>query len=317
MDFKYLLYAFVAFMLFSTSSCVDDLGNYDYQKKEELIPVQISGLPNDTLVIRFSQVKMTPILNNMDDESRYTYLWYAIPSSNQNESLPEREILSKTKNLDFKVDLKQGASDYILFFEVHDPKLGVYVQKEIQLKITETEIHLGWYILKDADNETDFDYISFKGTQINDVLKDRNNRLVGQAKMMTYQSQYYHQYWNDVQNKWETLTNQRALHIITSEDMKTFNLKSMSLFKNFENEFYDVPKERKLEYISSVNNYLYMLNAGKLYTINPTTSNIGKFTFKIGTYDLFNEIISYGMGTIVFDKTTTTFYGATTGGCRI
>ena len=77
MKLKNILIGLGLFMLFHvTQSCIDDRGNYDYMDKEVLLPVTISGFEDTTVVIR-SILNIDPVLNNMDDESRYTHLWYA------------------------------------------------------------------------------------------------------------------------------------------------------------------------------------------------------------------------------------------------
>ena len=54
-------------------SCIDDRGNYSYISNEELLPVTISGFEDTTVIIR-STLNITPVLENMDDESRYIHL---------------------------------------------------------------------------------------------------------------------------------------------------------------------------------------------------------------------------------------------------
>ncbi|MFR7877330.1 MAG: hypothetical protein ACLU4J_13610 [Butyricimonas paravirosa] len=49
-------------------SCIDDRGNYSYISNEELLPVTISGFEDTTVIIR-STLNITPVLENMDDES--------------------------------------------------------------------------------------------------------------------------------------------------------------------------------------------------------------------------------------------------------
>ena len=100
-------------------SCIDDRGNYSYISNEELLPVTISGFEDTTVIIR-STLNITPVLENMDDESRYIHLWYAAPSVTAGFT-PQRDTLSLEKDLSFEVTYESGT--YNLVYELRDPKL--------------------------------------------------------------------------------------------------------------------------------------------------------------------------------------------------
>lgn len=104
MKLKNILIGLGLFMLFHvTQSCIDDRGNYDYMDKEVLLPVTISGFEDTTVVIR-SILNIDPVLNNMDDESRYTHLWYAAPSVTAGFA-PKRDTLSREKKIIIRSDV--------------------------------------------------------------------------------------------------------------------------------------------------------------------------------------------------------------------
>lgn len=112
-------------------SCIDDRGNYSYISNEELLPVTISGFEDTTVIIR-STLNITPVLENMDDESRYIHLWYAAPSVTAGFT-PQRDTLSLKRDLSFEVTYESGT--YNLVYELRDPKLDIYVRKQVLMTV--------------------------------------------------------------------------------------------------------------------------------------------------------------------------------------
>lgn len=330
MKAKYLLYTLLA--AYITVSCINDLGNYEYTSPEELLPVTISGYGDTTAVIG-SDLVIHPVLNNLDDENRYIYLWWAAHSQTAGFA-PQRDTLAQTRDL--SVTIRMEAGTYNLVFEVRDPKLDIYVRKQVLLTVSASDITTGWYVLKDINDETDFDYISADETIIPDVLRNLAARqdivngpvtvggqqLQGKAvKIVRQGTRYYHQVTN-ADGTVTTLANQRALHILSDRDFKTFNSDNIYLFKEFEDGFYEAPQERKPQNILFFSTDLYAINAGKLYSIYGMSANVGKFSFpKISEtspdYKLHNGMLASLFGALVFDTESRSFFVATSSGSTL
>ena len=63
--------------IFLLGACIDDKGNYTYQDKDEVLPIQISGLENAITIPQGNVLKLSPVVEN-DDPSRYTYSWFVM-----------------------------------------------------------------------------------------------------------------------------------------------------------------------------------------------------------------------------------------------
>jgi hypothetical protein len=299
---------------------VKDLGNYDYLAENDVLPVDITGLDDAITIPLGSQLQLSPIIKNVENPERYTYIWFAIET--QVSGLPAKHILGTAKDLDVKILLDAG--NYLLNFEVIDEKKDIYKRKQISMNIVASDINAGWYVLKDKNNETDFDYVNADGTLYPDVLAVSGNRLKGKAVCMAYQSgRYYHPVTGSM-GETVVLNNQQAFHVMSDEDIRTFNARNLSLFKTYKDEFYLLPSKCELQCVfypgSWWSGHIYIMNAGKLHAINGMSSNLGKFGApKVGNYSLFPVILpfNYSSDVLVFDTKTHTFYASSTSGTSL
>jgi len=311
----FLLLLACGFMSLLASSCIDDKGNYEYEDAGKILPVTISAI-SDTAVILGDVLRIEPEVQNANNED-YAYSWYVIPPVSTSGSVPRKTILSDERILDIPIKLDVGS--YYLYFEVRDINRDIYVRQQALLSVEATNITIGWYVLKDIDNETDFDYISQDGSiRESDVILNRSYpfvRLKGRAISIVYQSQrYYHQVTNAA-GVVTTLTNQRALHIVSSEDVKTLNARTMELFKNFEDEFYFPPENCRPQAISAPPNAygdMFLLNDGKVQSIYGMMANIGKFSApRVGLYSMHKDMIATNTmmsNALFFDTESSSFY---------
>lgn len=313
---------YVGFIFF-TFSCINDLGNYNYLSKEEVIPMTIADL-QDTTVIAGEIFEIAPQISNMDNESRYSYLWYTI--NKISSGLPKRDTLSTERNLSTRIQLVSG--DYNLYFEIRNDDLDVFVNKNCKFIVEASLISRGWYILKTVNDETDFDFVSLDGSaKINDILRTRagreeyyngpltigNQQLKGKAIKMEWQSSRYTHYAEKKDGTLELLRSQKVFHIFTNKDMKTFNSNNLLLFKNYEDVFYEAPKA-DIQNLSSplIRGNMYIINAGKLHSIYTMSSNAGKFPYPHQretnqNYQLHSDLYVSFSGAIVFDKLSRSF----------
>lgn len=308
--------AFIFISIFHVS-CIDDKGNYDYVDYTELHNIIISGL-QDTVALRNATLNIEPILENIKDESVYEYTWYAHFTTTAGKII-KRDTLATTKNLSTELNLEGG--EYYLYFQIKDVARDIYAYERVKLDVVESEFFSGWYVLKDTDNQTDFDYINLDDKVFANVLRDitytptGNNMLKGKAvKMMDQPARYYHVIENEDGTK-ETLVNQSALHIMSTEDFKTFNSKNMRLFKNYEDQFYGPPEKMIPQDVNVPWQYggdVYLLNGGKLHSIYGMSDNIGKFggakVAETSTYDLHPGMLAGSFDALVFDKVSRSFW---------
>lgn len=313
MRLRNILIALVmAVLLQGVYSCIDDKGNYSYIDKETLFPVTISGFEDTTVVMR-TVLNIDPVLNNMDDTSRYIHLWYALPT-NVAGYTPKRDTLSLERKLSFTVTYETGT--YKLVYELRDPKLDIYTYKDVRLTV-QSDLGAGWYILKEENGETDIDYVTEEGVLKENLLASSGQeRLKGKPVKMYYQSSRYSV---DVENPDGTVTrlsNQRAFHVLSDQDMRTFNADNMGVFYDYEHYFYETPEVcRPQNFGAGGSYYYYAINAGKLHSLYTMSANNGKLGYaRPGMYELHSDMLLSMNAAMVFDKTTSTFYNSSAAG---
>ncbi|WP_158582599.1 PKD-like family lipoprotein [Odoribacter sp. AF15-53] len=294
-----------------TQSCIDDRGNYDYMDKDVLLPVTISGFEDTTVVIR-STLNITPVLENMDDESRYIHLWYAAPSMTAGFA-PQRDTLSLKKELSFDVTYESGT--YNLVYELRDPKLDIYVRKQVLMTV-QSDVSTGWYVMKEENGETDIDYIAMDGDKIENLITSfGQQRLKGKPIKMVYQSSRYTPSVQNPDGTTTNLVNKKAFHVFSDQDIKIFNADNMDLFYNYEDYFYEVPEKCQPQNCGIISTDFYAINAGKVYSIYGMSSNSGMLGFaKPGMYEVHPDMVMSYYGVMLFDKTTSTFYNTSSSG---
>jgi hypothetical protein len=296
-------------VLFFTS-CVKDFGNYEYQDPDTALPVSISGV-KDTAIMKGEYLVINPEVTIAGDQSNYTYSWYVMPAVAAG-ALPTKTVWSSAKNLNQQITLAAG--QYLLNFAVIDSVRDIYVRREVALNVKASEVGAGWFVLKNIDNETDFDYIKNDGAFYPDVLltlaEPAGSRLKGKALKIDYQpTRYYHQIKDETGKVTQTLTNQSVYHVISDEDIKVFNSKDLKLFKNQEDVFYTptVCRPQNIGYSFSAN--LFFINNGKILAIYGVMANIGKLTPKAGFYTFHSDMLVHRSGQAMgFDLDSRTFY---------
>lgn len=299
---KYSLYFFILSFL---CSCVDDKGNYTYKDGKEILPIEIGEFEKE-MTIQFGQtLSIVPEIIGMDNPDKYTYEWYVMEYQVAGKA-PERQDIGNTKDLSYKVTLDPGI--WRLSYKVIDKETNIFYRVETKLNVISTAVdNKGWYVLKDNGEETDFDYINLEGTMYKDVLREKNLQLPGTAVSMEYQNGRYYHNITDEHGNVETLANQTVFHVLSSKEIYSINSKKIELFKNFKEQFYSTPEQcapQNCIHVSS--GFRFLQNAGKLYTVNGMSSNIGKVFPVTGTYKLYKGGgIPMGMkNLIVYDENT-------------
>lgn len=293
------------------TSCIDDKGNYDYVDGASVFPPAIVGLPADTTIQQGSELTLTAGKHfsvKNDDPSRYSYEW-SVTEATTAGFLPTRTYIGKEENLIYTMKLAPG--EWTLTLQVWDRQLDIYDKAQMHLNVVASPLDKGWYVLKDQDGYTDIDYITTDGKMYADVLAPADNKVKGTAVKIVYQGGRYYHVQKNADGTSTTLSNQKALHILTTEDIATFNAKDLQLFKTFSDQFYTAPAQRMPQDIdvpSSIGGDLYLLNAGRMYSIYGMSSNIGKFGgAKVGDLDIYPCMINNANAELVFDRKSHSF----------
>ncbi|QEH42485.1 PKD-like family lipoprotein [Chitinophaga sp. XS-30] len=121
--------------------------------------VVVSGLQEDYAV--FTHKDYLRISPAVQEENRFDFYWTAFTTNFvQGSGLVKPDTLAKTKDLDYEVLLNPG--QYILVFNVRDRETGVTKLIDMNLNVS-TQNMSGWYLLKDHEGKTDFDFIHSTG----------------------------------------------------------------------------------------------------------------------------------------------------------
>jgi hypothetical protein len=291
------------------SSCVTDFGNYEYQAPEVVLPVTIAGVEDTVIIQKGEYLVIEPEVTIAGDQGKYTYSWYVMPAVTAG-FLPTKTVLSSTKSLNRQITLAVG--EYFLNFTVTDSIRDVYARKEVKLSVKATDVGAGWFVLKDIDGETDFDYIK-NDSIYPDVLltlaDPAGSRLKGKAVKIEYQPERYYHQETSAEGKVTTLANQSVYHILSDEDIKVFSSKDLKLFKNQQDVFYTptVSRPQNIGYSYSYN--LFLINDGKILAIYGMMANIGKLVPKTGFYTFHSDMLVHRSGgALGFDLDEHTFY---------
>lgn len=302
--------ALLAVSAAATVSCIDDKGNYDYLDASEVMPVVIEGL-KDMTVVNLTNLKIVPQLNDGDRE--YAYSWYVTPTS-PHGVLPVKTVLSSERNLD--ITLRLAPESYYMYLEVSDPaRNNVSVRKRVILRVMGSEIHKGWYILKDDDGYTDFDYINDQGKLYSDVMSNSGisgEKLEGRAVQIAYQSGWYNHKITLADGRDSIVENLSAYHILSERGLRTIDGATLELLKNYDQQFYVAPEECAPQSLSMPNPDIpdqYLVNNGKIHVIAYIMPNIGKYpAAKSGFYNAHKDIFSTMFMALFFDTVERTFY---------
>lgn len=296
-------------ILMITTSCYDDKGNYSYQDPDSVLPLEIDGLPKDTSFMLFSEIELTPKIKGIENENDFQFTWYTYQLY-ATGFIPQRDTLAITRDLSFIMEYPAG-NQYQLVFEVKEKKTGLAVQKKILMRVT-SEYGKGWFILEDENGMTDMDFIQEDGTVQEDLLTERlGGRMKGEAVKLVYMSGKYSDEEMAEDGTVTILESQRALHILTTQDMKTLNPGNLAVFKNFDDEFYNVPSTAAPQNMDASGGDMVLINAGQLHSLYGMSSNVGKFGVgKTGPGELASDMLFHAWSytyAMLFSRETKSF----------
>lgn len=274
-------------------ACIDDKGNYSYKSIDETVGIRIaSGIEEEYSAVTAQKLTITPVIEGIENEDDWEYRWYVYPKT-MGASDHIADTLSYEKNLDYTVSLKSG--DYYMYYRIARKSTGVALYHPIDLKVASIYNNM-WVVTKDDGTNTDIDVVLEDGTILPNVLAATNNgdTPVGTA----IRSGYCDRYRMVVANPDGTSTNLSNLNIlpvVTTRDVKIYDINSMKLLRNYEDLFYQpVPPTPELSWSASYRNGYSLIIGGRLYALGGSNeSTVGKFSEKAGDYVIGKGIVPY------------------------
>lgn len=147
-------YIFPLLALGLLASCVDDEGNYNYKKLNE---VSIQDIAESYAPLAyFDKVTISPVLSGSlagEDLTNYDYQWHICLNSHSNHI-----VISDQKDLDWVADVPPGT--YTLYFTVKDRATGLEKQQSTILNVG-SPYNRGFLVLgENENNQVAMDMIS-------------------------------------------------------------------------------------------------------------------------------------------------------------
>ena len=299
---KSLLGLAMALGLFA--SCYDDKGNYDYISEDDAAGVVLGALEGTT--VRANEVlNIVPQMKGGEGDG-FSYLWYTLSSGTYNV---RRDTLSQERELNVPVNLKAGK--YTLYYQVTNRSNGVFRSVEAPLTVTATDITSGWYVMKEIEGGTDFDYYSLDGNKAVSSFITASlgmEPLKGSPVGMAFLDASYNHEEESADGKTTKETGLSAFHILTTQDFVTLNGSDFSLLKNLQQEFYEAPSSFNFSHLfidSSLRDYGYntdrcfLINNGKVHAMG---SEIGKWGYQgAGDYELYPTMVLGSLVEFAYD----------------
>jgi hypothetical protein len=219
--------------------------------------VVVNGLEdNYTVYTHKDTLHIHPSVQNGDN---YNYYWTAFTTVFIQGQAPSPDTLSRTKDLDYVMLLNPG--QYILVFNVEDKKTGVTQLINVNMSVATLNMN-GWYLLKDNQGVTDFDFV-YNGGRIDNWIAFYNNgkSLEGNAVKAVFTPSFM-----------TTLTSTdifNALTVISDKDAGIYRIDNGAKIWGFDSMFFKKPAVRNLQNIfqPTAANSLGLINDNKAYTL--------------------------------------------------
>ena len=306
------------------TSCVNDEGNYNYEKRENVTNITIEGVEQMIAVTIGKSLEIKPNVTGLLDDADYEFLWYvyADKTADADQRKAVRDTLSRKKDLSTIISMK--ADNYNLVYEIKDTRNQVRTYSETKISVHETDMNVGLYVLKDDGEKSDFDYFGFYGDVVyRDALKNQNEdcRVDGLARRIANQEASYSHRQLESNGTYTLLQRQNAIHITTTKEAVSLNANNLSqTFKRFDDMFYEQPEEgfmvEDFYRIQAEYKSLYMINGGKFYAMVNVSTNYGIFSnyrgYRNDTIRVAPEIYCVYWEVVVYDKKSRKFFWAST-----
>lgn len=288
-----LLYiAFIFLGLFT--ACVD---NSDDVYGEPL-EIRVENIDKDIRVNIGSPLTISPQI--YPENRNYECFWGV---ANLNNPYSIIDTLSYERDLNYVVDLNTGS--YTLRFCAKDKETGIFSYTEYNLTV-ETDMSTGWWVLKNGENGTDVDIFTDE-KKIGDVLYSYNGKvLTGQPVDLAYTTNYF-----VFDASTDTDVNHSVVFLGSEEDLAVVDLFTGEILLAYEDLFYELPAQRKIQAVFKGASDVHLIADGSLYTmpISRYTPHYRQFIIKHGgDYELSPYRVASGWSNpMLFDEKNGSF----------
>ncbi|GFH87098.1 PKD-like family lipoprotein [Bacteroides acidifaciens] len=273
---------YLALLLFLTTACYEDKGNYDYSEVPE---ITAEGLPEQvTLLQKADVLSIAPTLKSStegiiregDPNYEFGCLLY----------IRSGRLPNGSRYIDINEERKQkiecipdvGPGEYVCWYTVTDKRTSVTTNFKVDVKIVSTTYE-GWMVLCDegAENHVRLDLISVISKDRIVVARDllgMNAPLLRNAKKI-----YFDAYPKDVRGDAIFISSEEGIYEIDNASLETSDRNDISC-----SLFLKALEDEKPDVIASVyfNNQFVITDKGNLYKRNTWNAG-GGFEFPINT----------------------------------
>jgi hypothetical protein len=298
---KYLLGLIVIPIVFTTS-CLKDLGNYDYTNvyvtDDGTVIDLTQGIQIDTIgeaklrsVINpanvGNHVRFKPVLNYPRDLSKLEFVWtiydyiYRQVQEGNTMKWPAADTISLEHELDWTIDVAPGT--YYIEFRATDPELNIFGSRRYLVNLSSAGSLSGFYLLSEYDGETDIDFMgaSKTGVMAHDTIIRRSyysslnlGRIPGKPRLMGRST-----YRFPGASFAETF-----FYVFTEETGQRVHINDMQVMAEINDMFYNVPAHNPQAFWH-INNCDFLINNGRLHVLYTDSANNHRFSAPVaGTY---------------------------------
>ncbi|UZD21138.1 PKD-like family lipoprotein [Algoriphagus halophytocola] len=153
---KVIIYICLLALPILTTSCYEDLGNYQYNDINE---VSVNGIDSSYVAYQGENFKIKPELNFTLDQSgeleKYEYEWVLMNTGGLDTD--REKVLSHEKDLD--VELQVAPGKYDAHYKVFDKDTGVEFYWDFKVEV-KSIVYEGWIVMSDVGGEARLDMAS-------------------------------------------------------------------------------------------------------------------------------------------------------------
>jgi len=283
---KYLksIYSLCIATAFILQSCYKD----DSVAATNVLPeIEVSGIQNNyTVITKVDSLNIKPVLENITHEADYSFMWllYDKTFTVNAGTVAKPDTLASTKDLSILVNKK--AADYILVFNIIHTKTGVTQMNRYNLVVNTLNMN-GWYILKDHNNQTDYDFFHPDGKIENWMQYHGYTSLTGKAVKSIFIP--------DMRTSLNSVDRFGALAVLSDQDIAMFRLENGQRLYTYDNLFFTKPSVKKPQNITTTpagtvglinDSKFYVLNKGGLFANTPPNDYVLSDKIGVTSYEL-------------------------------
>lgn len=283
-------------MLLVSVACLQSCYKDNSDLASTFIPdVKYSNVePSYTVLARIDTLKIKPkfAIGYKDEDYTYTWLMYSKNHVQESQTLAKADTLSQSKDVDYLITQRPG--NYWLTFNIKHKETGVTKITRYEVTIS-TPTMSGWYILKDENNETDFDFYGAKGIYVHNWIAFYNGgkSLPGKSIKAVYIPA--------MKTKLNSVDLFSALGVVTDQDAGIYRLENGLVQYTYDNMFFTKPAVRKPQnmvvpmagtvVLVNDNNPYYLTKGALFANLNPSNYRVSP-TVSITAIDIYFDNLS-------------------------